>query len=123
MKDLLLFTNKKMKLEDCFTEIKNKFNNAKENGNGIIVENKNRIYLTFGDERIQNSFDSDTEELQAKVPIFNAFIAHLEVYRLTDAKKIVTILIKLYPDLFINLDDFIDWFGSAEDFISTDFSI
>ena len=127
MRDILLFTGTQITYKNCHIPIENAIKNAVKNGeNGMMLTGKNRLYLTFSNERILDIDDEamreEAEELQSRIPIHNAHITFLETYRSIDAKRVIAILVELFPDLYVNIDDSSDWFGSAKDFLEANFS-
>lgn len=121
MRDVLLFTVEPMTKKECLPLLSNAIANIQENGDDIMIGGKNRVYLSFSCDRLNECDDVCSKELQKNVPIENACIARLETYRSIDAKRIITELVKVHPELFVNLDDETDWYGSAEQFLNTEF--
>lgn len=121
MRDILLFTVEPMTKKECLPLLSNAIANIQENGDDIMIDGKNRAYLSFSCDRLNESDDVCSKELQQNVPIENAYIARLETYRSIDAKRIITELVKVHPELFVNLDDETDWYGSAEQFLNKEF--
>lgn len=117
MRDILLLTNKEINADACLEKIREIYPNAKENGNGIMIEAKFRAYLTFTDEKSDSS-----DDLREGVNLSGRFVSILEVYRSSDAKRIITAMKQLYSDLYVILDDENEWSGTAQEFTETDFN-
>ena len=122
MRDFHLFTNTKITAEDCLESLKKEIAGIVKNGEkGIMIQGKNRAYLWFTDDRILDCFESTIDEFQRKVPIENAYITDFETYRSVDAKKVFAVLMQIYPEIYINVDDSSNWYGTAQEYIDTAF--
>ena len=51
MRDILLLTNKEINADACLEKIREIYPNAKENGNGIMIEAKFRAFLPLQTKR------------------------------------------------------------------------
>ena len=49
------------------------------------------------------------------------YINHFETHRSIDAKRVVEVLMELYPELYIEIDDEIEWSGTAQEYLDTEF--
>ena len=127
MRDIYLFTEQPMVYEDCkqviFRDVKHVDTNQK---GGFWSSSKFFWCFDIENETIFEDAN-DPEYIQEltdwaeKIPIKDPFINYIETHRSIDAKRIITALLTLYPELYINIDDGSDWFGNAKKFLDTEF--
>ena len=120
MRDIILFTERQIVKDECFDVMKREIKNIKENGDGLMIDGKNRLYLNFSSERINDPKDDASEDFQKHVPIDNAHLTFMETYRSIDAKRVITVIAGIYGNVFVYIDD-TDWYGSAKNFTETKF--
>ena len=120
MRDIILFSNRQIVKEDCFSVLEKEVQNIKNNGNDLMIDAKNRLYLNFSSQRINEPKDESSIEFQKHIPIYNAYLTFIETYRFIDAKRVINVLLSIYKELYVYIDD-IDWYGKAEEFINTEF--
>ena len=120
MRDFYLFTNTKITGEKCFELLKQNCPNAKWTENVYLsLTGRHRAYLWFSSDRVDDGLDCDIEENKKHVPLENPYIAHLEAYRSIDLKRMLAVLVQIYPELYVNDDG--DWYGTAQEYIDTEF--
>lgn len=105
MRDIILFSNKRIVKEDCFNSLNNEIKGIKDNGSDLMIDSKNRLYLNFSSQRINQPQDESSSEFQKHVPIDNAYLTFIETYRSIDAKRVVSVLLTIYKDLYVYVDD------------------
>ena len=125
MRDFYFFTSKPITIEDCFDALKSEIPHIEKYGEtDIWINAKSRSFLLFSSDSI-NDFIFDTPEefetFKSKIPIQNPCITDFETHRSIDAKRVVSVLMKLYPDLYINVNDSSNWFGTAQEYLDTEF--
>jgi hypothetical protein len=127
MRDILLFTEQPMVYEDCKRSILRDVKKADTNQTdgfwstakffwSFDIENETVFENASSPEYIQELTD-----WAKRIPIKDPFINYMEVHRSIDAKRIIKALLPLYPELYINIDDESDWFGSAQEYLDTEF--
>ena len=127
MRDFYFFTSQKITAKDCFDalskEIINTSVSKKTEEIQISMGDKHRSYLWFYNERLSDGIyesDEDFEKEKKLIPITDPFINHFETYRSVDAKRVIKILVGIFPELYINVADD-EWYGSAQEYLDTEF--
>jgi intergrase/recombinase len=123
MRDFIFFTNRKITAEECFEALKNEIQYVETNGADIWINAKSKSFLTPSDDCIDDFiFDSpeDFEEFKKKIPIQNPCITDFETHRSIDAKRVIKVLMQIYPELYVNVQDD-DWWGTAQEYLDTEF--
>ena len=127
MRDIILFTNKFIKFDECRAEI---FNSIKDVGtnekNAFWSVNKNHWQFSidnngFFDGASDEAHINELKEQQNKIPIINPIVNIVSAHRSIDFKRLIKVLIGLYPELYVNIDDGTDWYGTAQEYIDTQF--
>ena len=127
MRDIILFTHQPIRFDDCKAEI---FNNIKDvatnNKNAFWSTNKNHWNFSidnngFFDGASDEEHLNELKEQQNKLPIINPIVNIISAHRSIDFKRIITVLFALYPELYINIDDSTDWYGTAQEYLDTEF--
>jgi len=130
MRDFYFYTSRPMTAKDCFDSLKNEIKNIHGSNNideiQIRVSGKWRSYLWFYNERLEDDIDfyetkEAFEEEKKRIPIQNPYINFFETYRSIDAKRFITVLMKIYPELYIDVDERDFWCGTAQEYIDTEF--
>jgi len=123
MRDFYLFTSKKITAEDCFEALSKEIKHVEMNGsNSIWINVKSRSFIWFNNETYDDFFfeSPDTkEEFKRKIPIENPYITDFETHRSVDLKRVIKVLMKLYPELYI--DDDGDFTASAQEYLDKEF--
>ena len=123
MRDFIFFTNRKITAEECFEALKKEIQHVETNGTDIWMGAKFKSFLTHSDDGIDDFiFDSpeDLEEFKKRDPIQNPYITDFEAHRSIDAKRVINVLMKIYPELYVNVQDD-DWWGTAQEYLDTEF--
>ena len=85
----------------------------------------NKILLCLDyNETIDDFFFESQEakdEYKKKIPIENPYVTDFETHRSIDLKRVIKVLMQLYPELYINVDDSTNWLGSAQEYLDTEF--
>ena len=127
MRDIYLFTKNPIIYEKCeellFEKIK-KIDTSQRNA----FWSTSKVFWTF---EIANEtiFEGarDVEYIQElarwakNIPIEEPFINYIGIHRSIDAKRIIEVLMSIYPELYINIDDESDWHGTAQEYLDTEF--
>ena len=125
MRDFYLFTSKKITAQDCFEALSKEIKHIEMNStDNIWINAKFRSFLWFYNERLEDGIYENQEEYEKEknsIPIKDPYITFLESHRSFDVKRIVKVLMQLYPELYINVDDSTNWFGSAQEYLDTIF--
>ena len=120
-----------MTAKDCFDSLKNEIKNIHGSDNideiQIRVSGKWRSYLWFYNERFEDIADlyETKEEFEAEkslIPIKDPYLNHFESHRSTDVKRVLKVLMKIYPELYVSADeDNPVWYGTAQEYIDAKF--
>lgn len=128
MRDIYLFTKNPIIYEKCeeliFANIKNVATNKK---NAFWANSKIFWKFEIANETIFEGADSpdyiqELKEWAKNIPIENPFVNYIGIHRSIDAKRIIQALLSTYSDLYINIDDETDWFGTAQEYLDTLFN-
>ena len=55
------------------------------------------------------------------IPIENPVLNLLQIHRSVDAKRIIEVLMKIYPELYVEVDDAETWLGTAQEYLDKEF--
>ena len=125
MRDYYFFTSKTTTYEDCFKALSSEIKNVERYGESdIFISGKHRSYLYFNDQTLKDFIYDSQEQWEAfrnRIPFENPCITDFSTYRSIDAKRVVKALLKVYPDLFILINDETDYAGTAEEFLAKEF--
>ena len=78
------------------------------------------------EERLEDHMDfyetkEEFEEERKRIPIQDPYINFFETYRSVDAKRFIAVLMKIYPELYIDVDESDFWSGTAQEYLDTEF--
>ena len=125
MRDLYFFTNKKITANDCFKQLKTEIPEIKMNGQtDIIIDAESKSFIWFYNEQWDSFIFEDPKEFdlfKQKIELKDPYVTTFETHRSIDAKKVLKVLLKLYPELRVNVDDESDWIGTAQEYIDSEF--
>ena len=130
MRDFYFYTSKPLTATDCYDCLNEKIKNIRGTNAldevQISVGGKWRSYLWFYNERFEdyiNFYESqeEFEEDKRRIPIQNPYINFFETYRSIDAKRFIAVLMTIYPELYIDVDDETEWQGTAQEYLDTEF--
>ena len=128
MRDFYFYTSRPVTAKDCFDSLSNKIKNIRGTNNldeiQISVGGKWRSYLWFYNERLEDGVYESEEELESdkkRIPIEEPYINFFETYRSVDAKRFIAVLMKIYPELYIDVDESDFWSGTAQEYLDTEF--
>ena len=123
MRDFYFFTSKKITAKDCFEALSKEIKHIEMNGtDNIWINDKSRSFLWFYNETIDDFFFESQEakdEFKKKIPIENPYVTDFETHRSIDLKRVIKVLMQLYPELYI--DDDGDFTASAQEYLDADF--
>ena len=123
MRDFYFFTSKKLTAQDCFEALKKEIKHVEMNGtDNIWINDKSRSFIWFDNESIDDFFlesQEEKEEFKNLIPIKDPYVTHFETHRSIDLKRVIKVLMKLYPELYI--DDDGDFTASAQEYLDTEF--
>jgi hypothetical protein len=123
MRDFYFFTSKKITAEDCFEALSKEIKNVEMNGeNNIWINAKSRSFIWFNNESYNDFIFESPEEKEKfikKIPIENPYVNDFETHRSIDLKRVIKVLMKLYPELYI--DDDGDFTASAQEYLDKEF--
>ena len=130
MRDFYFYTSRPMTAKDCFDSLNNEIKNIRGTNNldevQISVGGKWRSYLWFYNERFEdymNLYESE-EEFEADkdlIPIKEPYINFFEAYRSVDAKRFIAVLMRIYPELYVEVNEMDYWQGTAQEYLDTEF--
>ena len=60
-----------------------------------------------------------TNFLETKTPY--PYINFFETYRSIDAKRFIAVLMTIYPELYVDVDEADFWYGTAQEYLDTEF--
>ena len=127
MRDIIIFTDQPIRFEDCRAEISNNIKDVETNEkNSFWSTNKHHWNFSidnngFFDGASDEEHIHELKEQQKKIPITNPIVNIISAHRSIDFKRLIKILIALYPELYINIDDSTDWYGTAQEYLDTEF--
>lgn len=130
MRDFYFYTSKPLTAKDCFDSLKSEIKNLRGSNNPeeiqISASGKWRSYLWFYNERLEDHMDfyetkEEFEEERKRIPIQDPYINFFETYRSVDAKRFIAVLMKIYPELYIDVDESDFWSGTAQEYLDTEF--
>ena len=128
MRDFYFYTSRPLTATDCFDSLSNKIKNIRGTNNldeiQISVGGKWRSYLWFYNERLEDGVYESEEELESdkkRIPIEEPYINFFETYRSVDAKRFIAVLMEIYPELYIDVDENNFWSGTAQEYLDTEF--
>ena len=122
MRDIFLLTNEKPTWERCKCAILEEYPGAQGNKSGVFIgKSPFTIQIWFesdGSDRMYNDNDGAAgfpEELRELVPMQNPFCTNVEFHTVDSVKRIVCLLLNLFPEMYIIDDD--DNVLSAADYL------
>ena len=130
MRDIILYTKKPINYDECVKVIIGKVESAVTNSKNYFHSNNKHFWcLDIDNEDLESSllgFDENYIEEQKQllvknVPIENPISNLLQVHRSIDAKRLIKVLMQLHPDLYVEVNDAETWFGSAQEYLDTEF--
>ena len=122
MRDFYFFTKTKVMVEDCLAPLQKEIKNVKMNGDtDIWIDAKSRSFLWFYNDKIESFPENEIEEIKGLIPIEDPYVTFFETHRSIDAKRVIKVLMQLYPELYINVNDESDWYGTAQEYLDTEF--
>ncbi|MBR2479316.1 MAG: hypothetical protein IKB47_02805 [Clostridia bacterium] len=130
MRDFYFYTSRPMTAKDCFDSLNNEIKNIRGTNNldevQISVGGKWRSYLWFYNERFEDymNFYESEEEFEADkdlIPIKEPYINFFEAYRSVDAKRFIAVLMRIYPELYVEVNEMDYWHGTAQEYLDTEF--
>ena len=128
MRDFYFYTSRPLTAKDCFDSLSNKIKDIRGTNSldeiQISVGGKWRSYLWFYNERLEDGVYQSEEELESdkkRIPIEEPYINFFETYRSVDAKRFIEVLMKIYPELYIDVDESDFWSGTAQEYLDTEF--
>jgi len=123
MRNFYFFTSKKITAQDCFEALSKEIKNIEMNGNdNIWINAKFKSFIWFNNETFDDFFFESIEakeEFKKKIPIENPYVTDFETHRSIDLKRVIKVLMQLYPELYI--DDDGDFTASAQEYLDTEF--
>ena len=126
MRDIYFFTNTPITVNDCYENLKKEVKYIEMNGESDIWINcrQSKSFLWLCNEGIEEYWccsQEEFEQLKKQIPITAPYINHLETHRSIDAKRVISVLLKLYPELYIDINDDTAWHGTAQEYLDTEF--
>ena len=130
MRDFYFYTSRPLTAKDCYDSLKSEIRNLRGSNTPdeiqISVSGKWRSYLWFYNERLEDHMDfhetkEEFEEERKRIPIQDPYINFFETYRSVDAKRFIAVLMKIYPELYIDVDESDFWSGTAQEYLDTEF--
>ena len=93
MRDVYLFTSKKITAQDCFEALSKEIKHIEMNGkDNIWINAKFRSFLWFYNETLDDFFFESQEakdEYKKKIPIENPYVTDFETHRSIDLKRVI----------------------------------
>ena len=123
MRDFYFFTSKKITAEDCFEVLSKEIKYIEKGTNNIWINAKSRSFIWFNNERLEDGIYESQEEYERdknSIPIKEPYINFLESHRSIDVKRIIKVLIELYPELYIEASDD-NLICSAQEYLDKEF--
>lgn len=130
MRDIILYTKNAMVYEDCATVILANVKGAVTNTKNYFHSNNKYFWsLEIDNEDLETSLKGFDEEYvkerkqwqRHNIPIENPVLNLLQIHRSVDAKRIIEVLMKIYPELYVEVDDAETWLGTAQEYLDKEF--
>ena len=129
MRDFTFYTSVPMTARDCYESLKQEIKYIEMNGDTDIWINysKSRSFLWFYNERFEDyrefyESQDEYEEEKSLIPIKDPYFNQFESHRSIDVKRVLKVLMKIYPELYVSADeDDPEWYGTAQEYIDTEF--
>ena len=130
MRDFYFYTSKPLTAKDCYDCLNEKIKNIRGTNAldevQISVGGKWRSYLWFYNERFEDYINfyenqEEFEEDKRRIPIQNPYINFFETYRSVDAKRFIAVLMMIYPELYVEVDEADFWYGTAQEYLDAEF--
>lgn len=130
MRDIILYTKSEMVYEDCAKMILANIKNAVTNTKNYFHSNNKYFWsLEIDNEDLETSLKGFDEEYikerkqwqSNNIPIENPVMNLLQIHRSVDAKRIIEVLMKIYPELYVEVDDVKTWLGTAQEYLDKEF--
>ena len=126
MRDFYFYTSNPLTAQDCYDNLKNEIKHIEMNGETDIWinYNKSRSFLWFYNEKMADFIYESKEDFEKQknlIPIQDPFVNHFETHRSIDAKRVIKVLMAIYPELYVLKDDDAPWQGTAQEFLDTEF--
>ena len=112
MRDFYFYTNRPITAKDCFD---------------LWWRSYRMGWIWFYNDKFEDyaNFYENKEELEAEknlIPIKDPYINFFEAYRSTDVKRVLKVLMCIYPELYVSAEeDDPVWYGTAQEYIDTQF--
>ena len=122
MRDFYFFTSKKITAENCLEALSKEIKCIESNGVDIWINAKSKSFIVFCNETIDDFFFESAEakeKFKNKIPFENPYVTKFETHRSVDLKRVIKVLMQLYPELYI--DDDGDFTASAQEYLNTEF--
>ena len=122
MKDLIILTDKPITYESIINIIKQEFKNY-----DFITDTDELLYVKkkssgFELEFTPNDILSDPENMMddtiERCSNKNAYLTNLNYTSVSIAKRIISLILNNYGNLWIQSDEDDDWFGTGEEFLN-----
>ena len=127
MRDINLYTKDPIIIENCLEEITTNIKGVSARNKNYICAKKqpfwsftidnDNIYEEFTDEYMIN----EIKEFAKLLPIENPYTNLILIHRSIDAKRLIEILIKFHPEMYIFINDETSWLGSAQEYLDKKF--
>ena len=129
MRDFYFLTSRPLTAKECFDKLKEKIKNIQGTNSPdeiqLYISGKWRSFLWFYNDRLTDYFagfpDEELDEYKKQIPIIDPYINHFETHRSIDAKRVIAVLMQLYPELYIDINDETEWQGTAQEYLDTEF--
>jgi hypothetical protein len=126
MRDFYFYTSRPLTAQECYDNLKSEIMHIEMNGETDIWinYNKSRSFLWFYNEKMADFIyesKEDFEKQKNQIPIQDPFVNHFETHRSIDAKRVIKVLMTIYPELYVFKDDDAPWQGTAQEFLDTEF--
>ena len=121
MKDLIIITDKPITYDTIAPLIKKEFKNYpfwNDDSNLIYVKKKmSGFELEFTPNDILSDPECSMDETVDRCPNKNAYLTNLNYTSVPIAKRIISLIINNYGNMWIQSDEDDDWFGTAQEFL------
>ena len=127
MRDILLFTKNPMVYADCeqaiLAGIKNVDANQKESfwSTSKVFWNLDIYNETIFENATDPDYIQELTEWANTIPIKDPYINYMGIHRSIDAKRVIKVLMTIYPELYVFKDDDATWQGTAQEYLDTEF--
>ncbi|MBR5031983.1 MAG: hypothetical protein IKX49_04665 [Clostridia bacterium] len=127
MRDIILISDTPLTVEEYDPHLTEAVPHCEKNGDsGFCIEKPYGLFLDFSKDKISDLPDGTlTPEQTTAISSFfqteELYITDINYHRSIDVKRVISVLLSKHSRLFLIVEDEREWYGTAEDYMKTDF--